>query len=287
MSTSARSVSRGTGLALVLAAAFVLVTGCAPGDQQGQPKPAGESAADRARKLPRVSPLPTPEPSASPSAPAPDVLAALPAETAPLQVPSSAVAYAVRATGPSVAVHAGPEGRRTSTMRNPVPSGAPLTFLFVSRQGPWLEVLLPVEPNGSKGWVREQEVVVEAVPYRLDVRTADHEMDLYESGALVRSFSVGIGKSGTPTPGGTFYLKELLQPPNPRGSYGPYAYGLSGFSQTLESFAGTDPVIGIHGTDDPSSIGRDVSAGCIRMRNSEITELAKLLPLGTPVRILA
>jgi lipoprotein-anchoring transpeptidase ErfK/SrfK len=46
-------------------------------------------------------------------------------------------------------------------------------------------------------------------------------------------------------------------------------------------------VIGLHGTSQPSSIGHDVSSGCIRLRNADITRLARLLPLGTPVRILA
>ncbi|MBW3648616.1 MAG: L,D-transpeptidase, partial [Actinobacteria bacterium] len=69
--------------------------------------------------------------------------------------------------------------------------------------------------------------------------------------------------------------------------YGPYAYGLSGFSTTLDTFAGGEAVIGLHGTNDPASIGKDVSFGCIRLNNADIRELADLLPLGTPVRILA
>ena len=55
----------------------------------------------------------------------------------------------------------------------------------------------------------------------------------------------------------------------------------------LTSFAGGDGVIGIHGTNDPSTLGKDVSHGCIRMSNSGITKLAKILPLGVPVQITA
>lgn len=69
--------------------------------------------------------------------------------------------------------------------------------------------------------------------------------------------------------------------------YGPYAYGLSGFSNVLTEFNGGYGVIGIHGTNDPSSIGRDVNQGCIRMSNTGITTLAAILPLGTPVEIIA
>lgn len=196
-------------------------------------------------------------------------------------------AYAATVTGASIAVHDRPDGRQTAAMDNPLPSGAPLTFLLAEDHGDWLLVLLPVRPNGSTGWVRAAEVVVESLAYRLDVRTGAHALDLYEHDRLVRTYPVGIGRRDTPTPGGTFYLKELLQPPNPAGRYGPYAYGLSGHSTTLETFAGADAVIGLHGTDDPASIGKDVSSGCIRLRNDDISELAGVLPLGTPVRILA
>lgn len=42
---------------------------------------------------------------------------------------------------------------------------------------------------------------------------------------------------------------------------------------------------GIHGTDVPSSIGRDVSHGCVRLRNEDITRLYEIVPVGTPVFI--
>jgi lipoprotein-anchoring transpeptidase ErfK/SrfK len=80
---------------------------------------------------------------------------------------------------------------------------------------------------------------------------------------------------------------ELLKSGNPDGPYGPYAFGLSGFSNSLKSFAGRDPVIGLHGTNQPQLLGRDVSNGCIRLSNEAITRLASMLPLGTPVEILA
>ncbi|HUG51222.1 MAG TPA: L,D-transpeptidase [Terrimesophilobacter sp.] len=41
----------------------------------------------------------------------------------------------------------------------------------------------------------------------------------------------------------------------------------------------------MHGTEDAASIGRAASHGCIRMSNADITALAALLPLGTPIVI--
>jgi len=98
---------------------------------------------------------------------------------------------------------------------------------------------------------------------------------------------IAVGKAATPTPGGRFYITALLRSPNPAGDYGPYIYALSGFSPTLASFNGKDAIIGIHGTDEPASIGRDVSHGCIRLRNEDIVRLVEQigLPLGTPVAI--
>jgi lipoprotein-anchoring transpeptidase ErfK/SrfK len=95
-----------------------------------------------------------------------------------------------------------------------------------------------------------------------------------------------VGRGTTPTPGGLFYTTELLIPVG-QPAYGPYAYGLSGYSDVLYDFAGGDGQFGIHGTNDPSGIGRDVSNGCIRMGNEAITKLAETLPIGVPVEIKA
>ncbi len=102
---------------------------------------------------------------------------------------------------------------------------------------------------------------------------------------MTLSTDIAVGTGDTPTPYGEFYLAELLEPPDPGGVYGPFAFGLSGFSEVLDSFAGGDGVVGIHGTDDPSALGRDVSHGCVRVLNDVIEDLAARVPLGTPVSI--
>ena len=78
---------------------------------------------------------------------------------------------------------------------------------------------------------------------------------------------------------------KLLEPPDPNGPYVPYAFGLSGLSEQLTSFNGGNGRLGLHGTNDPDSIGQDVSHGCIRVANDVVIQLAELLPLGTPVQI--
>jgi lipoprotein-anchoring transpeptidase ErfK/SrfK len=96
---------------------------------------------------------------------------------------------------------------------------------------------------------------------------------------------IGVGRAVTPTPTGRYYLTDLLRPPDPRGFYGPYAFGTSAHSRVLTSFAGGDGQVGLHGTNLPGALGHDVSHGCIRVTNDVITRLARTLPLGTPIVI--
>ena len=178
-------------------------------------------------------------------------------------------------------------------LAQPNEDGAPLAFLIkgaydAAHPTAALEVYLPVRPNGSSGFIKTSDVTITNHQFKIKVEIGAHHLTVTNAGAVVLDTPVGIGRSDTPTPGGVFYIKELLKVPNPNGPYGPYAYGLSGFSEKAElaNFAGGSGVIGIHGTNDPGSIGTDVSHGCIRMSNENITMLAGILPLGTPVEIL-
>ncbi len=201
---------------------------------------------------------------------------------------TDAPAFVATALVPAVPIYDAPNSPKTSqTLKNPDTYGQPLTFLVLDQTDAWVKVALPVRPNGSSGWVKLEQVSLKQTPYRLDVALKEHELRLFKDGELQQTYPIGVGKNETPTPGGTYYLRVLIKTTQPAGAYGPYAYGLNGFSQVLTDFAGGDGVIGLHGTNDPSSIGKDVSHGCIRLKNEDITALAKILPLGTPVRILA
>ncbi len=176
-----------------------------------------------------------------------------------------------------------------SELTNPTQVGGPLVFRAVATEvdldDEWLEVHLPVRPNGTTGWVRRDQVSLSSNPYRIEVDVDGHQLQVFSGDELWMQAPVAIGTGDTPTPIGEFYIVELLQPPSPGGPYGTYAFGLSGFSETLTDFAGGDGVIGIHGTNDPSSLGSNVSHGCVRLANDVIGELAGVLPLGTPVII--
>lgn len=198
------------------------------------------------------------------------------------------VSTVVTASGASVDVYTSPtDPQPSSTLSNPNENGAPRVFLVQAKMPDWWQVLLPTEPNGSTGWVKADQVTASQTPYRIVIARGDHKLRLFSNDQMIAEETVAIGTADAPTPGGRFYLMELLQPSNPNGPYGPYAFGLNGFSTSLDSFGGRDPVIGIHGTNDPSSLGRDVSHGCIRLSNDAINRLAQTVPLGTPVEIIA
>lgn len=95
---------------------------------------------------------------------------------------------------------------------------------------------------------------------------------------------MAVGSVDDPTPSGRFYVTDRVRPPDPGGSYGAFALGLSAHSPTLSEFGSGDGQIGIHGTNEPGSIGQAVSHGCIRVPADVVPLLARI-PLGTPVMI--
>ena len=149
----------------------------------------------------------------------------------------------------------------------------------------WLEVLLPGRPNGATGWIRAGDVELQDVEVAVHVDLADRALTVYADGEPVLTSDVAIGDAEHPTPVGRFFVTDKVRSPDPDGPYGPYALGLSGRSEVLTEFAGGDGQIGIHGTNDPESIGQAASHGCVRVPNTVVRELVSLLPLGTPVVI--
>jgi hypothetical protein len=161
----------------------------------------------------------------------------------------------------------------------------PLVLLVEKRQPGWLEVQLPVRPNLSTGWIHGGDASLHSNLFHVEARLTAHQLVVWKGTRVIERVPIGVGASVSPTPSGRYFIADLLRPPDPTGLYGPYAFGLSAHSDVYTTFAGGDGQIGLHGTDDPSGLGHNVSHGCIRVSNATITRLAKLLPLGTPVVI--
>lgn len=111
----------------------------------------------------------------------------------------------------------------------------------------------------------------ETLPYRIEVSVNNRSLALYRNGTLERQYPIAVGRMLYDTPLGDYII--INKAPNPGGPFGTMWMSLS------------KQGYGIHGTDDPASIGQAVSRGCIRMYNRDVEELASIIPIGTPVSI--
>jgi lipoprotein-anchoring transpeptidase ErfK/SrfK len=164
----------------------------------------------------------------------------------------------------------------------------PRTYLVTdqtSRPG-WLNVLLPIRPNGSSGWIKASDVTLGTSDYEIRVEIAARKLTLLKLGEPILESGVVVGADRTPTPPGRFYVTDPVDlHRNPNSGYGVFALGISGYSDVLMSFNGGPGQIAVHGTNNPAQVGQNVSNGCVRVPNDIIEQLAVQAPLGTPVTI--
>ncbi|MCU1353049.1 MAG: hypothetical protein JWM05_2258 [Acidimicrobiales bacterium] len=183
------------------------------------------------------------------------------------------------------------EGASAATRRIALPkrnsAGVDTTFAVVGPStGTWIQVLLPTRPNERMAWVPQTSVKITHTDLRVMIDLGARRLRVERAGAPVLDVQAAIGTPQNPTPTGATYVTELIQNRDPKGSYGPYAYGLALHSNTLSEFAGGDGQVGVHGTNRPDLIGARVSHGCIRLHNADVVKLLDLqLPIGVPVFI--
>jgi lipoprotein-anchoring transpeptidase ErfK/SrfK len=196
----------------------------------------------------------------------------------------------VAATRGDLAIYSSPgsETPPTSTLPAHTQFGSRTVVGVVAWQGvdgEWLEVSLPVRPNGSRGFIRAADVDLTRVELAVDVDLAAMTLRVHgRNGAVVLETAVAIGSPEYPTPTGKFFVTDVVETGNDESSYGPVALGTSAHA-VLTEFAGGDGQVGIHGTNQPGSIGEAVSHGCVRVPNDVVVQLAAILPLGAPVTI--
>jgi lipoprotein-anchoring transpeptidase ErfK/SrfK len=105
-------------------------------------------------------------------------------------------------------------------------------------------------------------------------------------------YPVGVGKAGQAWHGRASVNRKLIRPawqspPELSGGYGPVIPGGSPRNPMGAAVLGLDNGnYAIHGTNDPSSVGRFVSHGCIRMHNSDVLDLYARAHIGTEVIVL-
>jgi hypothetical protein len=150
-------------------------------------------------------------------------------------------------------------------------------LLFVTAAGAWAQ--------GGAAWAGDS--TRDANPQdgrRIIVSFPDHNLALIENGRVVKVYRVAVGAPESPSPTGrftivrrltnpTYYAPGTIIPPGPANPLGPRWIGLN------------LPGYGIHGTNQPSSIGRDASHGCVRMRNRDVAELFARVREGDVVEL--
>ncbi|WP_273131002.1 L,D-transpeptidase family protein [Bacillus weihaiensis] len=111
----------------------------------------------------------------------------------------------------------------------------------------------------------------DTIPYQIIVSVSKRRLTLYANGQVSKEYPIAVGKQVTATPIGNYVI--VNREPNPGGPFGAMWLSLSKIHY------------GIHGTNNPTSIGKAVSLGCIRMYNHDVLELASIVPNGTRVII--
>jgi lipoprotein-anchoring transpeptidase ErfK/SrfK len=134
--------------------------------------------------------------------------------------------------------------------------------------------------------------VLDHPSFAIDISKRRNSLLVTLGGKFFKRYPVGTGAYGK-TPEGTFIVRDkIVQPPWWRADGKVVPFGdpeniLGTRWMALQSSGPTKPVggYGIHGTWDEASIGKQSSAGCVRMRNADVEEVFMLVPRGTPVTI--
>ena len=164
--------------------------------------------------------------------------------------------------------------------------GTPTVVSIIEDFPGWVSALLPGRPNGQTGWIRASDVQVFTLDREVVVDLDARQLTVLSDGVVTFETPVAIGSEVSPTPTGTFFVTDAVQLTTPGGPWGPYAFGLSARSDVVTEFNGGDGIVGIHGTNQPASIGNAASLGCVRLPNDVITLLWDIMAVGMKVTIL-
>jgi lipoprotein-anchoring transpeptidase ErfK/SrfK len=130
-------------------------------------------------------------------------------------------------------------------------------------------------------------------PAYVSVDRDTHTLRLFRALRLVRTYQVAVGAAGFETPRGLRHVIYKDRNPSWTAPNRPWAYPYQGqtfppgdYRNPLRAwFIALGDGIGIHGTSEEWTVGTSASHGCIRMRASDVSNLAPLVPVGTPVLI--
>lgn len=121
--------------------------------------------------------------------------------------------------------------------------------------------------------------------YRIVIDIPRYSLTLFNGTEKVKTYPIAVGKPATQTPTGSYsIINKAVNPtwhpnsrnPVPPGPANPLGIRWMGFYRGY----------GVHGNNDPSSVGKSISKGCIRMYNYDVSELYSIVDIGTPVDVI-
>ena len=156
----------------------------------------------------------------------------------------------------------------------------------VSADGRWGRVELPYVWPRRDGWIRLRGLTRDETRVRVEVDLSRHMVIVRKFGNILFRASGATGASSSPTPVGEYFVTDRV-PFSAGGPLGSFAFGISGIQPRLPAGWSGGNQLAIHGTNNPSSIGRSASAGCVRVSEATLDRLMPLLRYGTPVIVHA
>lgn len=198
------------------------------------------------------------------------------------------VGFARRAAAIRVAPQPGSRTKGRLRLRTGDGQALPYVALRIQTETPgrtWIKIRIPARPNGQVGWVPANALgSLRPVFGRLVVDRSNLSATFFGRRGQVRwRAPVGVGMPGRSTPRGYFWITERLRSSS-GSAYGPFAFGTSAYASHPTDWPSSG-VIGIYGTDQRGLIPGRPSQGSIRLRTRDIRTLARMLRIGTPVRI--
>ena len=180
------------------------------------------------------------------------------------------------------------EPRSGAQVVGTVPSGSkyydvPLTAWVekLSSNGRWGRVEIPYVWPRRHGWLALRGLARHRTNVEVHVDLSEHRITVSKSGRKLFDMPAATGSPASPTPPGEYFVTDRI--PFSGGYLGTFAFGISGIQPRLPAGWSGGDQLAIHGTNDPASIGRSVSAGCLRVSERSLDRLESLLQLGTPV----
>jgi lipoprotein-anchoring transpeptidase ErfK/SrfK len=155
----------------------------------------------------------------------------------------------------------------------------------VSDNGKFGRVAVPYAGINRMGWVSLKGLRRSHTSLMVRVDLSAHRLTLLRKGNVVLRAPVGIGAPWSPTKPGAYFVTDRV-PFSRYSSLGAFAFGISEIQTRLPAGWSGGNQLAIHGTNNPSSIGRSMSAGCVRVGHRVLMRLKPLLRLGTPVVIV-